>query len=141
MADITVQATAVIASASAKLAGATAGASITAGKVLYKDAATGTIKLADSNDTTATNVVGVALNDARANQPIDYITQGDLTLTGSSLTVGQVYVLSTNAGGIAPVTDLPNPTSAGVYVTVLGVAKSATVLALKPHNSGTLLGA
>jgi hypothetical protein len=39
------------------------------------------------------------------------------------------------------VTDLPNPTSAGVYVTVLGVAKSATVLALKPHNSGTLLGA
>jgi hypothetical protein len=50
----------------------------------------------------------------------------------SAFTVGQVYVASTNAGGIAPYADL----GSGDYVTILGVATTATNLKLSINQSG-----
>jgi hypothetical protein len=51
---------------------------------------------------------------------------------GATLVVGQVYVLSANAGNIAPVSDL----ATGWYTTILGIAISTTQLQMGPVNSG-----
>jgi hypothetical protein len=50
-------------------------------------------------------------------------TAGNINL-GATLTVGQIYVLSATAGGIAPVADL----ATGHYPSILGVATTASNL-------------
>jgi hypothetical protein len=54
---------------------------------------------------------------------LQYATGGTLTFN-AALAAGQVYVVSTTAGGIAPVADM----GAGDFVTVLGIGTSTTVL-------------
>ena len=49
------------------------------------------------------------------------------------MTAGAVYVVSANAGGIAPVADL----GSGDYVTLLGIATSTTNLKLSISVSAT----
>src|SRR5581483_1775072 len=84
----------------------TAGATITAGQPVYLDSATNTYKLSLAAGTaTEATAAGIAVNGASAGQPVRIQTSGDLDL-GATLTVGRVYVLSANAGKIAPVTDL-----------------------------------
>jgi len=111
-----------------------AGATITAGQVVYADpSANSQLKPAQAtNQIHALNVVGVALDNAAANQPVSYAAAGDLTLpttgAGSTLTSGSVYILSQNtAGNILSTSDT---FASGNYVTVLGVASSATNLRL-----------
>ena len=83
--------------------------------------------LADSNSATAEarKATGIALNGASLNQPITVHEFGDLTL-GATLTPGTAYFLSDAAGGICPLADV----GSGEYVCQLGIAKSATVLAV-----------
>jgi len=50
---------------------------------------------------------------------------------GSILTTGTIYVLSDD-GAIAPAADL----GSGDYVSIIGIAVSATVLDVQIHNSG-----
>jgi len=132
MADISVTATAVVAGSNAQLVAGTAGATITAGQTLYQDASdSNKIKLADANGTSATAAVwGIALHAASSGQPIQGIGGGSLTIN-SVLTTGVIYVASATAGGIAPAADI----ASGWRTSVLGVATSATTLALKLHNS------
>jgi hypothetical protein len=109
-----------------------AGAAVTAGQVVYEDPTDGKWKLADANASqTAATVKGIALHGALANQPLQVIKGGPLTL-GAILTPGQWYVTSANPGGIAPVADL----ASGWYSSRLGYAYSASVLIVDINATG-----
>lgn len=128
MVDLAITATSVaIGGSNAVQENGTAGESITAGKVVYKDPVTGKYMLADSNSATAEarQPRGIALNDAAANQPVAIQRSGDITL-GATLVAGTDYYLSDTPGGICPRADI----GVGEYVCLLGLAKSTTVLAI-----------
>ena len=115
----------------------TAGATITAGQVVYFDAAAGKYKLAQADSADTDSVVGIAAHGASDGQPIQIITGGKVTL-GATLTVGSIYVLSAGtAGGIAPVGDL----AASEYVSILGVAQDTSTMLLGILNSGAAVSA
>ena len=136
MADISITATSVIAGGGAKTVEGVAGASITAGQVVYLDTTTGTYKLADNDSATAAvrSPDGIALNGAASGQPIEVLTRGRVTI-GATLTAGVAYYLSGTPGGICPVADL----STGDYPTIIGIAVSTTVLDVLIHESGVAL--
>lgn len=130
MADISITATGVTKGAGAVTERGTAGATLTAGMAVYKDAATGTYKIAHCETSAATAVVaGLALNGASSGQPVEVQTQGIIALNG--LTVGTIYVLSAS-GAIAPAADL----ASGDYVTVIGVGATSANLDLGINDSG-----
>ena len=54
---------------------------------------------------------------------------------GITNTIGDILILSATAGGIAP----PADAATGMYVTVLGVAKSSTLVNFKPLASGAAI--
>lgn len=137
MADLSITAANVVASSTATVRSGTAGAAVTAGQALYRDRAdAGKMKLADCDSATAAarSPDGIALHAAAAGQPIDYLTEGPITI-GATLTPGLAYYLSPTAGGICPVGDL----SAGDYPTIVGIARSASLLSVKFHESGVAL--
>lgn len=113
-----------------------AGATITAGQVVYQDAATQRWLLADDNSATVAARVpgGIALNGASNGQPLAVQRSGDITI-GATMAAGVVYYLSDVPGGICPVADL----AAGEYPSSLGIAKSTTVLGLNINSSGVSL--
>lgn len=135
MADISVTAANVTA-AGANNENGTAGATITAGQLVYKEATTGQFKLADANSATAEAkaIFGVALNGASSGQPITVLKGGLLTLN-AVVTVGEIYVLSGTAGGIAPEADLVS----GMTVCLLGVGTTTTTILVAPLNSGAAI--
>lgn len=125
-ADLSITAANVVPGARAKFVGGNtiAGATITAGQLLYLDSTAGTFKLADANaSATTANVVGYAANSASAGQYIGVVMEDDDFTPGGtlSMTTG-VYVLSATAGGIAPSADL----ATGHYPAVVLIAKSTT---------------
>lgn len=136
MADISITAANVVAGGGARISVGLAGATITAGQVVYLDTSTNTYKLADCDSATAAarSPAGIALNGASANQPLDVLTAGPITI-GGTLTAGTAYYLSGTAGGICPVADL----GSGDYPTIIGIATSTTVLDVKLHESGVAL--
>lgn len=128
-ADLSVTAASVLASATALTGAGTAGATITAGQTLYIDASdSNKLKLADANASAATaTVVGIALNGAASGQPVRYVYEDSTFTPGATLTVGEVYILSATAGGLAPVGDL----ASGYYPGVLFIAKTTSTGVLK----------
>jgi len=136
MADLTLTAANVLAGSNATTNLGTAGATITAGQVVYFDDTTKTYKLADTDSATAAvrSPVGIALNGASAGQPLMVQTGGDITL-GAVLTAGTAYYLSGNPGGICPVADV----ASGDYPVILGMAKSTSVLAIKIVEAGVAI--
>lgn len=138
MADLSVTATSVVATdTNTVIAHGTAGATITAGQVVWSDPSDSyKIKLAQAtNQTQADNVVGIALNGAATGQPIAYATAGDVTFN-SAFTAASLYVLSgVNAGGIAPSVDLDSSPNTW-YGVLLGISTSATNLRLGIVKSG-----
>lgn len=135
-ADLTITAANVIKGTNAVVKHGTAGEAVTAGKVVYYDSAVGTWKLADNNSATAAarSPRGFALHAASTGQPLAVHTGGDLTI-GATLTPGVAYYLSDTPGGIGPVADL----ASGEYPTIVGIAKSASVLAVKFQEAGVAL--
>lgn len=133
MADLTITASSVIAGSGAKLVHGTAGASITAGQVVYLDSADNEYKLADNDSATAAvrSPAGIALHAAADGQPLTIISKGPVTI-GATTAVGTVYILSATAGGIAPIADA----ASGDYVTVLGIGTSTTVIDVLIHEAG-----
>ena len=103
--------------------------------MIYLDTAdSNKAKLSDANaGALLAEVAGITVNGAASGQPIRYQKSGGINV-GATLTVGQTYINSTNAGGIAPISDLQT----GSYVSILGVATSATNLKLGIINSGTV---
>ena len=131
MADLIVTPANVLAQAGSTKSEGIAGESITAGETIYKASATGKIMKADASDEAGSKALGVALNNAALDQPVDFVTAGKLT-AGAAVDVGTVYAVSATAGGICPVGDL----EAEDYVTILGVGVNATTINLTIISSG-----
>lgn len=132
MADISITATSVVKGALTTLNEGIAGATITAGQPIYKDPSAGyVLKPGQATSSVAANVTGIALNGGAVGQTIKFATLGKYT-PGGTFVVGQVYVVSATAGGIAPYADLVT----GNYVTVLGIATTASELDLLIHVGG-----
>jgi hypothetical protein len=110
-----------------------AGATLAAGKVVYRDSGS-LLQLSDNNVVAAAKVDGITVCGGDAGQAVNLIKSGDLTLQGG-LTAGTFYYLSGNAGGICPVADL----ASGSKVILIGYAISATVLRLHFVDTGITL--
>jgi hypothetical protein len=136
MADLVITAANVVKGSNAITEVGTAGEAITAGQAVYKAAATGKYLLADNDSATAAAKAprGIALNGASDNQPLVIQRSGDVTI-GAALTPGTAYYLSATPGGICPLADV----LAGDDVVLLGLAKTAAVLALDIHTPGVTL--
>lgn len=137
MTDLTITPANVIAGSNSQKEQGTAGATITAGQVVYKAAATGKYGLADSNSGTAEVKVarGIALHGASDGQPLTILTAGDITI-GATVVAGTAYYLSETPGGIQPVADLGTED-----VVFLGIAKTTAILEVRIMIPGVTLGA
>ena len=131
MADLTVVAANVKPAASTVTKKGIAGEAISAGESVFK-AADGGIELCE-NDQAALDAacIGVALNDAAVDQPIEYAITGDVNM-GAIMTIGQTYVVGAAPGGIAPEVDV----IATEFLTVIGVATTTSNLKLGILQSG-----
>lgn len=108
-----------------------AGEPITAGASVFP-AADGGIELCEKDLTVLEAACkGVALNDAALDQPIEYAVTGDVDM-GAILSIGQVYIVGAGPGAIAPEADA----AVGDFVTVIGVATTASLLKLGLLQSG-----
>ncbi len=136
MTDLSITAANVVKGANAVTENGTAGETITAGQPVYKSSTTNKYMKADSNSATAEakTARGIALNGASDGQPLQILLKGDVTI-GAGLTAGSRYYLSETAGGIQPEADL----GSGENVCLLGLAKSATVLAVNIQTPGVTL--
>ena len=134
MADLSITAAQVLPGADAILEHGTAGAAVTPGQPVYKDASDHKWKLADADSTSAiASARGVAVSQSAADgQSISVQTGGTLTLgAGAGPAVGTIYVLSGTAGGIAPAADL----ASGDRTTILGVGGATNTLKLSVYAS------
>lgn len=134
-ADISITAASVVPGSNAKLITKTAGATITAGQVVYEDTSdSNKVKLADTDSATALArvVLGIAATSASAGQPVVIIREDDDLTLGGTVAIGDLLILSGTAGGIAPSADA----ASGDYVTFLGVAKTTAKINFKPVHSG-----
>lgn len=136
MADLSITAGSVLAGGGSTKRAGTAGATITAGQVVYLDTSDGRYKLADADSGTAAvrSPFGIALNGASAGQPLTVCTRGAVTI-GATVTAGTTYYLSPNPGGIAPLADLLS----GDYPTIVGIATSTSVIDVQFIESGVAL--
>jgi len=110
-----------------------AGGTVTAGMPVYKDTAdSDEYKACRANAAGTANCDGIALNGASDGQPLEIQTTGGINL-GATLTVGETYCVSDAvAGQIVPIGDLGSTD----YVTVLGIATTASNLKMAINNSG-----
>jgi len=127
MADLTITAASVVKGTGAKVLRGTLGGTVTAGQAVYRDTTTKQFLAADNDSATAAvrDAVGIALNGGAINQPVEVQYLGEINL-GATLTVGETYVLSSTAGGIAPIGDL----GSGDYPVILGVARTAALMVM-----------
>lgn len=138
MADLTVTAANVLKGTGAVVESGTAGATITAGRAVYK-ASDGKIYPTDASSATlaARKLGGVALNGASAGQPVDYMKPGGQITIGATMTAGVTYYLSgAAAGGICPLADV----GATEYLSIVGIAMSTTVLQTVAGGYSGVLG-
>lgn len=137
MANKSVTAASVIASATATKVTGIAGATLTQGQLVYQDTNdSNRWKLADADASSAAaaisngvSVIGYTLSAASAGQPVTVLTQDDdLTHGLATVTAGEVLILSATAGAVAPVSDL----GSGMFPHVVMIAKSATKAIFRP---------
>ena len=130
MANLTITAASVAKGSNATVVSYTAGGTLTQGMPVYIDTSNNAIA-ARANAAATDGVVGITLNAASSGQPVSVLTSGDITI-GATVAVGTVYCLAyaTGAGLICPNADIQAQTGGVAYVTVLGVATSATVIAV-----------
>lgn len=135
MADLTITAANVVPDASATLQrGGLAGGTITAGMPIYKDAADADkLKGCDADAEASAACVGIAVNGASDNQPVDYITEGILTI-GATVTVGTSYFVTPNAGGLGAIAEV----LAADYVSLVCLGISTTQVYVQPIVSGAV---
>jgi hypothetical protein len=137
MADLSITATSVLAGTGHVKENGTAGAAVTAGQAVYKDASdAGKFKLADCDSATAAvrSPYGIALHASASGQPLTVLKSGPVTI-GATVTAGVAYYLSATPGGICPVADL----ATGDYPVILGIATSASVIEIDIQEAGVAL--
>lgn len=111
------------------------GATVTAGQPIIKLSTATKYVLADANAGTFTteyageNGLLIAMDGGVDGDWISAAKPGSEIVIGATLTVGQVYGLSTTAGGIAPVSDLVGYAS-GVHTRLIGQAKTTAIMKL-----------
>ena len=89
-----------------KVENGTAGATITAGQVVYKDSSN-LFQLSDANGAAALRVAyGIALNNASLNQALQVALAGTTVNIGGTVVAGTIYVLGDTAGAIHPAAEL-----------------------------------
>lgn len=109
------------------------GATVAVGDPLYLDSVTNKYKPADANVSAATaDVKGIAMTPGADGEYGYMASRGSITLDGTTMSVGEPYVVSANVGEIAPETDL----TTGDYVSRLGTAATATQLDLSLNSTG-----
>jgi hypothetical protein len=133
-ADKSQTATSVIAGPNAKRKIVTLAEAVTAGQPGYITS-TGTAGLADGNVLAKAVVKGYFESGGSTGQKVNLVTEDDAANLGITNTIGDILILSATAGGIAP----PADAATGMYVTVLGVAKSSTLVNFKPLASGAAI--
>jgi hypothetical protein len=113
------------------------GQDATQGEIVYLDPATNTWKKMDANASVAGNnygdTRGMLLTGGNNGQPAVVSVSDPNLNVGPILTNGIVYCASANAGKICPITDVVS----GNYPTVLGIAKSTSLLVFRPLAGGT----
>jgi hypothetical protein len=110
---------------------------IAAGQAVYK-LANGKYGLADADGTTPSfKVVGIALDSAGPDQPVSICTSDPDFVPGATLVKGVTYILSGNAGGIAPDEDADT----GWNKQIIGVATSTTNMLLRITQSNAVFTA
>lgn len=137
MADLTPTASALIPAANAIIVHGMSGAAIAAGKSVYLDPDTKTVKLADNDavDTDEHNAVGISLNaTAAAGQPVSFQKGGNLAF-GAILTKGETYCVSGTPGGICPRADV----TTGDELVILGIASTTSNLQVGIRDTNTVL--
>ncbi len=98
----------VTASRNAKISNGTCGATIVAGKVLYLDQSTGTLKIASNATSASALIAGVALGGCASGQTVRYATFDPDFVPGFAVTVGATYFLDGTSGGwVATVLNTP----------------------------------
>lgn len=130
-ADLSITTTSFVTGANAKVVAGKAGGTLTIGQPLYFDSTAQSWKAADADasETTAA-VAGLAASAAASGQTVLVVLYDDDLTLGATLSLSApVYVLSSAAGGIAPVGDI----SAGEYPRILLVAKSTTKCVFDPR--------
>ena len=130
MADLTITAAEVLEVSGAIKRTEDASATITAGQPVYLNSST-KWALCDADSAALADCDGISLHAALENQPLT-VQSGGIIDPGATLTVGQVYAVSTNVGRIGLYSDL----GSGDFVTVLGVATTVAHLPLNIINSG-----
>lgn len=134
MSDLSITAANVIPQANATIDfSRRAGATITAGDMVYLEAASKKWKIADADSATqeVQETGGMALNGAADGQPLAVCTMGDVAM-GAVLTAGARYYLSSNPGKIQPEADL----SEGEEINLIGLAKTTSVLSVRITRPG-----
>lgn len=136
MSDLSITAANVVPDTDAVMEMGTAGETITAGKAVYKAAATNKWMLADSNAGTEEQrrATAIALTGSSNNQPI-VVQKGGAVTIGATVVAGVQYYLSDTAGGICPVADV----GSGEYPCLIGLATTTAKLALNFKYSGVAL--
>lgn len=127
MALLSIIAANVISSVPGNAKTAIAGATITAGELIYLDTANNSVaKLVVASGTAIqAKVAGLALNSASAGQPVRYIAaDANLQIGATGLTIGDAYFASTTPGGIGHLAD----NASGDNVTFVAIANSATTV-------------
>jgi hypothetical protein len=129
MADISITASALVASTSAlaKRRRCILGATLIPGDLIYLDTgASNVAKAADNNGASSLirTPVGMLLTGGVSGQPAEFITEDDdLTLGTHGVAINTALVLADTAGKIMPLADLDTE---GMYGRIIGFVKSAT---------------
>lgn len=136
MAELAITGTQVLSGADADFFQGIAGESVTGGQMTYLDTLTNRIRLADANGSQdSAEIIGIALHEAAAEQPLRVQTAGNVLLGVTAAPVNStVYILGALPGGIAPVADK----LAGWYTSIIGVGAPNNVLKLKIFPSRTV---
>ncbi|WP_337186584.1 hypothetical protein [Phenylobacterium sp.] len=134
MADLTITAANVLQGAGARTETGLAGAAVTAGQVVAKEA-TGKYVLADCDHATSAlrSPAGIALHAAAANQPLTVLVKGKVAI-GATVAASVPYFLSPTAGGICPLDDV----LAGDFAVFLGFGISTSVIDVNIVEAGVV---
>jgi hypothetical protein len=136
MVDLTINPANVISDPTASRESGTAGAAVTAGQLVYRDAVTKKYLLADTNSATldARKPLGIACHAAAINQPLTIHKAGLITI-GATLTPGTDYYASDTPGGICPRADV----GATENVVLIGLATTNAILNVDIQITGVTL--
>lgn len=134
MANLTITAANVGVGSSVRVRTVQVGEAVSHAQPLYLNAADNKYYRADANASLAVAAASaISLSSASTDGYVVIVeTENALVNLGSTLVVGETYVVSATAGAICPIGDL----TTGAYPCILGVATTSTLLKLNIFASG-----